>query len=134
MRKILGKGFLAEYTKGLQEIKDAEKAKEQPSFTFIDQRKNNYTYTTKKMVDRLKADIQDKVEWKHFESYQGQMNDGKRFTVQELKEMGGRFHNPSIKNQIMQYGLKTAIEDIKNQHQIKNLIKDNLMKHLAGEA
>ena len=84
------------------------------------------------MVDRLKADIQDKVEWKHFDSYKEEMNAGKRFTVQELKEMGGRFHNSSIKNQIMQYGLKTAIEDIKNQHQIKSLVKDHLFKHLAG--
>lgn len=48
--------------------------------------------------------------------------------MQELKDMGGKFQTNGIKHEIMQYGLKTAIEDIKNQKIIKDKLRDHLMK------
>lgn len=145
MRNLLGKELLGFYQ---QEFKDAKEAKEErmrlenpktakfvmPSknvhenFNFIDQRTNTYSYATKKMIDKLKNDIRERVERKHFETYHQQMQSGKRFTMQELKEMGGKFQSTGIKHEIMQFGLKAAIEDIKNQRVIKDKVREHLLK------
>jgi len=79
-------------------------------------------------MSKLKQDLQSQVEWKHFQTYQNDMSEGKRFTMQELKNIGGKFKTHGIKHEIMQYGLKTAIEDIKNQQIIKDKMKDHLLK------
>jgi len=130
MRGLLGKDLLAHYQHEFRDAKAAQEEREKledpkkakfvvpknvhENFNFIDNRTNTYSYATKKMIDKLKNDIRERVERKHYESYHQQMQAGKRFTMQELKEMGGKFHSQGIKNEIMQIGLRTAIEDIKN--------------------